>query len=224
MNKVRSNALWNCLTCDQRKTLDKWLFEEKRSYTEVWRRAQTQFKYAGSESSMRRYYYRRRKERTIEEFKDLRDEVAAISGAPADPETVRLASVKVLGMFLFRHLRNSPQNIKEIVSVAKLIIQNDYNELLWTTKEEEFDLRRELKEKDHEIRLKATEFSKDKFQYDVIQKAVKALPHLQRLAEAMKDPDPTEYRQRAIEARQAMFGAGEGVLPESKQGNGETDA
>src|SRR5580700_2964537 len=96
MNKVKSNALWNNLTCDQRKALDKWLFEERQSHTEVWRRAQTQFKYAGSESSIRRYYYRRCKERTIEEFRDVREEVGAVNGAPADPDAARKASMKLL--------------------------------------------------------------------------------------------------------------------------------
>jgi hypothetical protein len=209
MQKVKSNASWTHLSSEQLKTLDKWFFEEKLSYAEILPKAQTELGYKGQMTSLKRYFLRRRKERTIEEFKEVREEVAAISGAPVDPEAVRLASMKVLATFLFQQLRHSPQNIKEIVSVAKLIIQNDYNELLRDTKAEEFDLRRELKEKDHEIRREAMVFAKDKFQYDAIENAVKALPHLQRLAEAMEDPDTTRYRECALEARKVMFGPGE---------------
>ena len=210
MNKVKSNALWNELTCDQRKALDRWLFDEKQSYEEVWKKAQAQFKYKGSYSSLRRYFLRRRKERATEEFRDLRDEVAAVNGAPADPDTLHQASMKLLGTFLFQQLRGSPENVKEAVSLAKLMVQNDYNELL-----------REIKEKDHEMRLKAMELAKSKFEFDMIAKGVKALPQLQRLAETMEDPDPTEYRERALETREAMFGTDTEVLP--KKGQEEAD-
>src|SRR5580700_566143 len=207
MTKVKANALWNNLTNDQLKALDRWLFEEKQSYELVLQKAQTQLKYQGSRASLIRYFYRRRKERAVEEFREMREEVGAVNGAAEDPATVHEASRKLLARFLFEQLRRSPGDVKEALSVAKLMVQNDYNELL-----------REMKEKDQELRLKAMAFAKDKFQYDVIHSAVKALPHLQRLAETMEDPDPTEYRERAIEARQAMFGGEEEVLPEDTQG------
>src|SRR5580704_9272551 len=95
MNKVRSNALWNGLTPDQLKALDKWLFEEKQSYKAVWQKAQTQLGYKGSMSSLTRYFYRRRKERAAEEFKEVSDEAVAVISAPAEPDALRKASMKV---------------------------------------------------------------------------------------------------------------------------------
>jgi Protein of unknown function (DUF3486) len=221
MTKVKSNALSNNLTADQLKALDRWLFEEKQGYKAVLEKAQTQLRYQGSISSLQRYFLRRRKERAVEEFREMREEVAAVSGAAEDPTKVHEASKKLLARFLFERLRGSPEDVKEALSVAKLMVQNDHNEVLREAKAEEFELRRKLKEKDHEIRLKAMAFAKDKFEYDAIENAVKALPHLQRLAEAMEDPGTTKYRERAIEARQAMFGTSEEVLPETAQEEAE---
>jgi chaperonin cofactor prefoldin len=202
MNKVRSNASWTGLTSDQLKALDRWLFEEKQGYKVVLEKAKTQLRYQGSMSSLHRYFLRRRKERAMEEFREMRDEAVAINGAVGVPGTVHEASRNLLAKFLFEQLQRSPEDAKEALSVAKLMVQNDYNEVL-----------RGMKEKDHEVRLKAMELAKSKFEFDMIAKGVKALPQLQRLAETMEDPDPTEYRERAIETREAMFGSGEEVLP-----------
>jgi hypothetical protein len=207
MTKVKANALSNNLTNDQLKALDRWLFEEKQSYELVLQKAQTQLKYQGSRSSLIRYFYRRRKERAVEEFREMREEVGAVNGAAEDLATVHQASRNLLARFLFEKLRRSPEDMKEALSVAKLMVQTDYNELL-----------REMKEKDQEMRLKAMELAKSKFEFDMIAKGVKALPQLQRLAETMEDPDPTEYRQRAIETREAMFGSGEEVLAKDAEG------
>jgi hypothetical protein len=210
MNKVKSNALWNELTGDQLKALDQWLFEEKQSYETVWKKAQAQFKYKGSYSSLRRYFLRRRKERATEEFRDLRDEVAAVSSAAANPATVYQATEKLLAMFLFRQLRRSPEDMKEALSVAKLIVQNDYNELL-----------REMKAEDQKLRREAIEFGKEKFRYDMIENAVKALPELQKVAEAMGEADSTRYRESTNKAKQIMFAPDPKVLPENGQEEAE---
>jgi hypothetical protein len=207
MQKVKSNARWTELSPEKLQILDKWLFEEKLSYAAAFPRAQAELGFKGHISSLKRYFLRRRKERVTEEFKDVRDELVAVNGATADPAALRQASMKLLGTFLFQQLRQSPQNVKEAVSVARLIVQNDYNEVLREVKTEEFDLRRELKGKDHEIRREALEFARDKFQYDMVERAVRALPQLQKLAEAMSDPDPKQYQDNPHwnEARQIMF-------------------
>jgi hypothetical protein len=117
---------------------------------------------------------------------------------------------RMLAMFLFRQLRRSPGDVKEALSVAKIMVQNDYNELLRATKAADQKLRRE-----------AMELAKAKFQFDMIEEGVKALPHLQRVAETMEDADGTRYRERAAEARRAMFGSDQKVLPENGQEKAE---
>jgi hypothetical protein len=234
MQKVKSNARWTALSSENLQTLDKWLFDENLSYAAIFPRAQTELGYKGHISSLKRYFLRRRKERVTEEFKDLRNELAAISDAPANADSFRQASMKLMGTFLFQQLRRSPENVKEWAAVAKLMVQNDYNELLRETKEEEFNLRRELKAKDYEIRreLKAEDrqvrresldFLREKFQFDIIENAVKALPALMELCEARKDPNLNRYAHNARwnKARRAMFGPNSQVLPETAEEEAE---
>lgn len=213
MKKVRSNALWTQLTPEQRNCLDKWLFEEEQSYEQVWQKAQAQFKYKGSKSSITRYHNRRRKEQIIEEFKDLRDEVAAVNGAPADPAAAHAASMKLLETFLFQQLRKSPDKVKEWAAVASLIVQNDYNE----TMREEHKLRREMKTEDQKLKREAMAFAKEKFQFDTIEMAMKLLPELRELEQARKDPDLKRYESNAMlnRMRRRVFGVVWEVRPES---------
>jgi hypothetical protein len=229
MQKPKSNARWSALSLEKQQTLDKWLFEENLSYAAIFHRAQTELGFKGHISSLKRYFLRRRKERVTREFKDLREELVAISEAPANADSFRQASMKLMGTFLFQQLRRSPENVKEWAAVAKLMVQNDYNELLRETKEGEFNLRRELKAKDHKIRreLKAQDlelksetldFLREKFQFDMIDRAVHALPELQKLKEAMDDPDTSRYRHNPHwnEARYAMFGGRPETPPENE--------
>src|SRR5580658_6981657 len=123
MKKVRANALWNELSAEQRATLDKWLFEEKSSYAEVWPRAQKELGFKGSKASLYRYFVRRQKERILTEFKNLRDEVAAIRNAPEDVASLRTASMKLLGAFLIQQMRQAPNKVKEWDAVASLLVQ-----------------------------------------------------------------------------------------------------
>ena len=48
MKKTRSNALWNKLSPEQLRILDKWLFEEKLGYLEVLAKAQNELGFKGS--------------------------------------------------------------------------------------------------------------------------------------------------------------------------------
>ena len=173
---------------------------------------------------MRNYYVRRRKERvTLQEFKELRDELADINGAPGDVAALRTASMKLLGRFLFKLAQQSPGKIKEWAPVAQLLLQNDYNDVLRELKDKEEKLRRELKAEDHKIRREALEFAKTKFQFDVTEQAMKALPELQELAQARKDPDTKRYESNAFlnRARRVVAGVVWEVRPESAQEEAE---
>src|ERR1700758_3255924 len=164
MHKVKSNALWNNLSVEQRATLDKWLFEERMGYAVAWPRAQKELGFKGSLSSLYRYYRRRTNERIMTEFTELRDDVAAIKNAPGDAASTHKASMKLLGQFLFQQVRLNPDKVKEWGMIASLIVDNDRNELLREVKDEELKVRRE-----------ALEFARERFHIDVAEQALKAL-------------------------------------------------
>jgi Protein of unknown function (DUF3486) len=134
MRKRKSEARVNELSAEQQRTLDEWLFEKKQSYAAILRRAQAELGFKGSESSLRRYYARRDKERTLTEFKSLRDEVAAVRNAPEDAASLRTAAMKLLGAFLFEQVKHAPDKVKEWAAVADLLVRNDYNEIVRAAK------------------------------------------------------------------------------------------
>ena len=206
MKKVRANALWNELSDEQRETLDKWLFGERLGYAVAWQRAQKELGFKGSKTSLHRYFARREKERVLTEFTELRDGVAAIRSAPEDATSLRAAAMKVLGQFLLQQVRRAPDKVKEWAPVADLMVRNEYNEIV-----------REAKAREHQMRRDAMAFAKEKFQFDMIEHAVKALPQLRELEEARKDPDLKEYEENAMvnRLRREMFGVVWEAFPES---------
>src|SRR5580700_5933476 len=208
MTKVKSNALWNELTPEKRKTLDTWLFENKLSYAEILPRAQSELGFKGSESSLKRYFARRHKERAMEEFLEVRDEVAALRGEPTDATTLRAAAMKLLGRFLLKQVRSSPGDVKNWAPVANLMVLNDHNELLRAAKSEEREIRRE-----------ALALSRERFEFNTMERALEAMPQLKELAQAKKDPLTKRYEENIHwnRVRRAMFGGGTNIHPESEQ-------
>jgi Protein of unknown function (DUF3486) len=223
MNKVRSNALWNELSPEQLERLDKWLFEENLSYTKILPKAQSELGFKGSESSLKRYYYRRKQEKKVEEIAETAEYVAAMSGAGSDVGSLRTANMKLLGTYLFQALSEGPERLKELTPTINLMLQNDHNEALRELRDKEEKLRRELKAEDHKIRREMMEFAKTKFQFDVTEQAMKALPELQELAQARKDPDTKRYEANAFlnMARRRVAGVVWEVKPESAQEEAE---
>ena len=116
--------------------------------------------------------------------------------------------MKLLGSHLFLAMSEAPEEVEKLASVASVLVQNDHNEAL-----------RELKGEENRIRRERMEFAKEKFQFDVMRKALKALPQLQELAEAMKDPHTKRYEENAYwnQLRRSVFGVGIDVHPESAE-------
>jgi len=208
MRKTKSEAHWNKLTPEQREILDRWLFEERQSYAAIFPRARDELGFKGSISSLQRYYARRDKERVTTEFTELRDELAALSGAPTDAAALWAASKKLLGRFLYLQMRKTPGNVKEWVPVAGLMVDNDRNELL-----------RELKGNELKMREKVLEFAKEKFQVDMVEQALGVLPDLLDLERARRAAVPNAYVENAHlnRARRKMFGVVWEVRPESPE-------
>jgi hypothetical protein len=116
--------------------------------------------------------------------------------------------MKLLAAFLFRQLRDAPEKVKEWGAVAGLIVQNDHNETI-----------RESKAEEHKIRRQWLKFTKEKFQFDTMEEALKALPDLIQLNEARKDPHTKRYEENAYwnRMRRRMFGPGIEIHPESAE-------
>jgi hypothetical protein len=230
MRKTKSDALWNALSPEQLETLDQWLFDENLSYAKAWPRAQHELGFKGSVASLKRYYARRKQERTLLLFKDLQKDLTVLNQAETDTNSLRAGAMKLLSAFLFQWMSEAPEKVKEWAPLAKLVVDNDRNETQREMQREEHKLKRELKAKDHEIRreLKAEEhkvrrealaLAKEKFEYRTVERALKALPQLQELAEARKDPHTQRYEENAYwnQLRRSVFGNGIDVHPESAE-------
>jgi hypothetical protein len=184
MKKVRSDARWHELTADQKSKLEAWLFEDGMGFEEAWRRAGEELGFKGSVSSVKRFFSRRSQERVLEKLVETQADAEAIVGSPASAQLFRSASMKLVGQLLLQQVRETPGAVKEWSALAKL--------LLWS---EDMESRRQLKREENEIRRENLAFAKERFHFNVIRQAEKALPQLQELAEARKDPKLKEYEE-----------------------------
>src|SRR5580692_8724678 len=121
MRKTKSDALWNALSPEQLEILDQWLFDENRSYAEVWPRAKNELGFKGSVASLKRYYARRRQERTLLLFKDLQKDLTVLNEAATDTSSLRAGAMKLLSAMLFQWMTDAPEKVKEWAPLAKLV-------------------------------------------------------------------------------------------------------
>jgi hypothetical protein len=210
LKKVRSNAQWIGLTSGQRRTLEGWLFDDLLGFAESIERARRELGFTGSLSSLKRFYARRAREREVEGFGVSRDEAEAVNGAPGDAGVFRAAAMKRLARLLFKRVQEAPDDLAEWGMLATLLLKSEENEL-----------RRELKGEENEIRRECLEFAKERFRFNVVEEAQKALPELQALAEARKDPQLAKYEEakRVNGILRCLFGENlpEPLHPESPE-------
>jgi hypothetical protein len=184
MKKTRSNARWAGLTAAQRKTLETWLFEEQINYEEALRRATETLNFKGSVSSIKRFYARRYHERLLESMGEEQEDAQEVADDAAGSAVFRTAGMKLAARAFFHQVREKPGNVKEWSPLAKL--------MLWS---EDLELRRTLKAEENQLRRERLEFARERFQFNIVEKALKMLPELQELAEARKDPKQREYEE-----------------------------
>jgi hypothetical protein len=197
MKKVRSDALWNELSPENREILDTWLFEKNMSYDEILLKAQSELGFKGSLGSLKRYRTRREQERVLTDLDELGKDADKVARAKARSGTFRVANMRVFNGYLFRALRAAPEELDKLRPLLSLMVQNDRNDVLREIKDEEFEIRRE-----------AMAFAREKFEYDTIEKALRALPQLRELAESRKDPQTkqAERSERLKQIKWMMFG------------------
>ncbi len=202
MKKVRGNAAWNGLSGTQRATLEHWLFEERLSYNVALERAKAELGFTGSKSSLRRFYERARSERLLSGLTDTGNLARTVEESDVSVERLRNAGLKLAAEMFLRSVASAPENAKEWVPLAKLLLQAERNES-W----------RRIKDTENGIRERALELARARFQYATIDRAMKALPQLNELKQARQDPEVSELEENKMvnDIRRHLFGA---VLPE----------
>ncbi len=208
MQKVKSNASWNELSPEQLEKLDQWLFDEKLGYAEVFPKAQSELGFPGSISSLRRYGVRRQQQKLLTDFKEAATDAVELKELGVEPDAARQAGMMVMGAHFFRLVREAPDEAKKWAPLASLLLQNDHNEA-W----------REIKGEEQKTRREALEFAKEKFQIDMVEQALEALPELLELAKARRAPEKNAYAENAQlnRARRKMFGVVWEVRPENAE-------
>jgi hypothetical protein len=152
-------------------------------------------------------FYQRDQERVMEEVAEGMKEAAA------DVKALQQATLKMAGVYAYQRLLEAPEEVEKWGPALKLMVENDHNETL----REGHKARRELREEDQKIRREAIGFAKEKFQFDAVEHALKALPQLKELEEARKDPDLADYEENAMinKIRREAFGVVYEAFPES---------
>jgi hypothetical protein len=212
MKKVRPEASWNELSARQQQILEGWLFDERLSYDEALKRAKGELKYKGTRSSLRRFYEHTAREREASGFEEARRLAEAVNGAGVTTGILRRAGMKVMGRHFLKQVTQSPDKAKEWGPLAKLLLRNEENE--W---------RRKLQGEENVIRRAYLDLARERFHYQAMEEAMKALPQLKELEESMKDPEVTKFEanKKMNDLRRQMFGD---AIPELKPENAEEEA
>jgi hypothetical protein len=215
LRKAKSDARWNQLTPEQQQMLDKWLFEDNLSFAKVLPRAQKQLGYKGQMTSLKRYHKRRAQERLLTDMTGLAQDAATVEQTGAKPGAFRSVNMNVFNAYLYQALRASPDKLEKLAPLIRVMVQNDRNDAL-----------REIKDADNKIRHEKMAFARERYEFDLMAKALRALPQLKELEEAKKDPHTKRYEENAYwnQVRHLMFGKGIDVHPESAQEEAELAA
>jgi hypothetical protein len=206
MNKVRSDALWNELSAEQRVTLAEWLFDDRLSYEAACERAQNELGFRGSVSSLRRFYKRTAQERLMEGFGESVADVQEIEGAEISVERLRDAGLKVVAQLFLQQVVSAPEKAKEWGGLAKLLLQSQANEDRLKVKREELALRRE-----------ELNFERLAWEYDTARGMVKVWDEIPACQKALDGIDEFEDNRQLNDFRRKLFGPNLSELqPESQ--------
>ncbi len=208
MKRTRSDAKWNGLSPAQQQKMESWLFEENLDYEATRKRAETEFGFAGSASSVQRFCARKKQERCWRELVESGREAEELSGAPVNMGAVRTSSLMLLAQRFFRQMRD--EGIADAGVMGKLLMQAEANEL----RREQKEIQRE----GQQLRRERLEFQRQRWQYDLAEETARRLPELlelQKAHETANDPYAENKRLNAI--RKQLFGSIglPGLFPES---------
>ena len=122
---MRSDSTWSALTTEQRDMLEGWLFEEHLGYREALERVQKEFGIAASMASLGRLYQQMANERMQKEFVEVKATAGQITESPLDWEQLAGAGMALVAKRLIQLAVESPGKVKEMGSLARVLLANE---------------------------------------------------------------------------------------------------
>ncbi len=161
MSKLRSDSAWAVLLPEQRETLEEWLFEENLGYKEALERARTEFGITASLAGLADYYRWLAQERMQRELLDVKRVAGEIDEAGTDLDELGAAAMTLVAKRMLQLAVTSPGKVKELVSLGRLLVANDAQDIKrrWLELEEEKvadAVREKLERMESDLRLQAS--------------------------------------------------------------------
>jgi hypothetical protein len=179
MSKLRSDAIWNTLTPEQREQIEEWLIDENLSFQAVHERGQKELGLTCSLATVGRFYKHLVRLRAVDELETGQDLADELVGAGTNLEALRESSMKLLVVRLLNKALAGAE-VKEVSALGRLMLMDE----------------------EREIRRDRVNLAREKFQFKAAKAALTALPLLDEMAEA--DEERELARIEAI--KQKIFG------------------
>jgi hypothetical protein len=179
MSKLRSDAIWNKLTPEQRECLEGWLLKENLGIKEVHERATKRLGLTCSMSSVWRFHALLLRLRSVEELGERQKAAKALAGAGAKLDDLRSSSMK---MIVARLLEKAMErgDLREISALGRLMLLGE----------------------EREIQRDRVNLSRERFQFKMSKAALEALP----LLDEMSREDEERELGRIEAIKQKIFG------------------
>lgn len=129
LKKVRSDSTWHGLTWEQCEKVERWLFEENRSYAETSELVKTHFGRETSTSSVGRFYSQRARVRRAMELMEAQVAADQLQVMPAKTADMREAAVKLLAKNAVILGMEKPGDVAGLMSMTKLLLESEENEI-----------------------------------------------------------------------------------------------
>jgi hypothetical protein len=139
MSKLRSDSKWTGLSPEQQETLEGWLFEENVGYREALERAQKEFGITASVRSLAEFYQHLARERMKAEVGELKDVCKEIEAVDVDWEALGGTAIALVAKRAIHLAVDAPDKVKELVSLGRLLVANEAQEIKkrWLVMEED---------------------------------------------------------------------------------------
>ena len=179
IKKLRSDAIWNRLTPEQREKIEHWLFEENLSYRETHERAQKELGLTCSPSTIRWIYKRGMKLRGVADLADAQATAEDLDVAVADVETLRSSNMKLI-LTRLQEKALERADVREVAALGRVMLHGE----------------------ECEIQRERVALARERFRFRASQAALKALP----LMDEMKAQDEEREMERVEAIKIRLFG------------------
>lgn len=179
LSRIRSDSIWNSLPPERREIFESWLFEERVSYAEARKRAQTEWGVEGSLASVGRFSRRIARERVASDFEEAAKTSAQVDGAEGKQEGLRASAMKELSMQLLEKSVGRG-DMKELALLNRMLTQSE----------------------ERETQRGRLALAREKFEFKASKAALKLLPFLKKI---MLEDEAREEARIGV-AKSSIFG------------------